>query len=407
MKKSLGTLRVFLVALLMAAFTASPAFAAAQTITVWAMGAEATKIGTMVDQFEVQNPQIKVKVQAIPWGTAHDKLITAIAGGAVPDVAQMGTTWMAEFGSIGAFADVGKYLAKSSVIDKGQFYQGAFNTNVIGGKVYGIPWYVDTRVLFYRTDLLAKKGFKHAPATWSELEQAAAALAADGGYGMALSTNNYQEFLPFVWQNGGRVLDEKGRPAVTEPEFVEALRFYVSLFHKKLAPLDAQGADLFQEFAAGRMPMYFSGPWMINLTHEQVPQIDGKWSIAVMPKKKTRTSFIGGSNLVIFQDSRKKDAAWKFVEFMSQAKNQLEWFKISGSLPANRVAWQDSYFDAQQMMKVLAQQLEDAVAPDNVPQWAQIESFIQQRVQEACYGRKTPEEAAKALAADIKGVMER
>lgn len=405
MRTLLGALRILTVAVLVAAFAASPVLAAAQTITVWAMGAEATKIDKMVDKFEAQYPDIKVKVQAIPWSTAHDKLITAIAGGTVPDVAQMGTTWMAEFGSIGAFADVSKYLAKSSTIDKGQFYQGAFSTNVIGGKIYGIPWYVDTRVLFYRTDLLAKKGFKHPPETWAELEQVATALAADGGYGMALSTNNYQEFLPFVWQNGGRILDEKGRPAVTEPEFVEALKFYADLFHKKLAPLDAQGADLFQEFAAGRMPMYFSGPWMINLTHEQVPQIDGKWSIALMPKKKTRTSFIGGSNLVIFQDSKKKDAAWKFVEFMSQAKNQLEWFKISGSLPANRMAWKDPYFESQPMMKVLAEQLEDAQAPDVVPQWAQIESFIQQRVQEACYGKKTPEEAAKVLAADIRGIM--
>ncbi len=82
------------------------------------------------------------------------------------------------------------------------------------------------------------------------------------------------------------------------------------------------------------MPMYFSGPWMINLTREQTPEIDGKWSVALCPKKKTRTSFVGGCNLVVFKDSRNKDAAWRFVEFMSDPRTQLEWFRVSGCLPA-------------------------------------------------------------------------
>lgn len=384
--------------------TISSSTAASRPITVWAMGAEAKKIGAMAEKFEAQHPEIKVNVQAIPWSSAHDKIVTAVAGGTVPDVAQMGTTWMAEFGSIGMFEEVSKRLAGSTVISKDQFFQGSFDTCLVGGKTYGVPWYVDTRVLFYRTDLLAQKGFNHPPRTWDELRTVAQALAADGGYGLALSTNNYQEFMPFVWQNGGRVLDEKGRAAVTEPAFVEALRFYAELFLAKLAPLDPQGTDLFQEFAAGRMPMYFSGPWMITLTHEQVPEIDGKWAIAVMPKKKTRTSFVGGCNLVIFRDSKNKDAAWKFVEFMSDARNQLEWFKISGCLPANKIAWQDRKLQDDPFMKVFEEQLSDARAPENVPQWAQIEAFIHRRVQEACYGRKTSEEAAKALAQDINGI---
>ncbi|AZR73763.1 hypothetical protein BBF96_10425 [Anoxybacter fermentans] len=385
-------------------FSTLSAFAA-ETITVWAMGAEAKKIGAMVEKFEKAYPGLKVKVQAIPWSSAHDKLITAIAGGTVPDVAQMGTTWMAEFGSIGVFEDVSNYLKNSKVIKEDDFFEGSLNTNIVDGKLYGIPWYVDTRVLFYRTDLLAEVGYDHPPRTWEELEDVARKLAADGGYGLALSTNNYQEFMPFVWQNGGRILDENGEVAVTEPAFVEALEFYVKLFKEGLAPIDAQGTNLFQEFAAGRMPMYFSGPWMVNLTHEQVPEIDGKWSVALMPEKKSRTSFIGGCNLVIFKDSKHKEAAWKFIEFMTEAQNQVEWFKISGCLPANKWAWEDTYFNNLEMMQVFGEQLKDAKAPINIPQWAQIESFIQRRVQEACYGEKTPKEAAEALARDIEGVL--
>ena len=395
---------VMVCAALLLAITASSMAAAPVKLTVWAMGAEAQKIGDMTAKFEKANPGIRVTVQAIPWSAAHDKIITAVAGGTGPDVAQMGTTWMAEFGSIGVFEDLSRYISKSKIVEKGQFFSGSWGTCVVAGKVYGIPWFVDNRALFYRTDLLAEKGFKQAPRTWEELRAAAAALAGDDRFGMALSTNNYQEFMPFVWQNGGRILDEKGRPAVTEPEFIEALDFYAKLFHDKLAPIDSGGTDLFQEFAKGTMPMYFSGPWMINLTNEQVPEIAGKWSVAVCPKKKTRTSFVGGCNLVVFRDSRNKDAAWRFIEFMSDAGNQLEWFGVSGCLPAAKVSWDAAELAGNPMMAVFREQLDDAQAPENVPQWAQIEAAIQRRVQEACYGKKTAAEAARALEADIKAI---
>lgn len=378
---------------------------AAEEITVWAMGAEAQKIGEMVARFEEKYPDIGVTVQAIPWSNAHDKLITAIAGGTGPDVAQLGTTWMAEFAPIGVFAELSRYLEHSTLISREQFFSGSYATNVVDGHLFGIPWYVDTRVLFYRTDLVAEIGYHHPPKNWEQLREIAGQLAQKGEYGLALSTNNYQEFLPFVWQNGGRIFDQNGKIAVTEPAFVEALEFYVQLFKDGVAPLDAQGTDLFQEFAAGRMPMYFSGPWMINLTREQVPEIDGKWSVALMPEKKTRTSFIGGCNLVIFNSSKQKEAAWKFVEFMGEAKNQLTWYKISGSLPTNRHTWEEPYFDDLAMVKVFGRQLEDAKAPLNIPQWAQIEYLLQQRLQEACYGKKSPLEAMEALAQDIEGIM--
>lgn len=398
--------KIFVLVLILGCFfLISTKTMAVEKITVWAMGAEAQKIGVMVEKFSEKYPDIHVTVQAIPWSSAHDKLITAIAGGTGPDVAQMGTTWMAEFAPIGVFLDLSKYLDNSKIISQEHFFTGSYDTNIVDGRLYGVPWYVDTRVLFYRTDLVAAVGYEHPPKTWDEFLEVAEKLAASGEYGLALSTNNYQEFMPFVWQNGGRIFDEQGKIAVTEPVFLEALEFYVQLFTAGIAPLDAGGTDLFQEFAAGRMPMYFSGPWMINLTQEQVPEIDGKWSVALMPAKKNRTSFIGGCNLVIFNTSKHQAAAWKFVEFMGQAENQLHWYKISGSLPANRHSWHDPYLRDLKMMQVFGQQLEDARAPLNIPQWAQIESFIQQRVQEACYGQKSPKKALEALAKDIETVM--
>lgn len=398
---------VLLLALLVMVFSLATLDAAGpvKTLTVWAMGEEGVKLPEMAKQFEAGNPGIKVEIQSIPWGNAHDKIATAIAAGSGPDLSQMGTTWMAEFASAGGFEQIDKYLATSKALKKSDFFSGSFNSNIYRGKLYGIPWYVETRAIFYRTDLLGQVGFKNGPQTWEELAEATKKLTGNGKYGITLENNNWQALLPFVWQNGGRLFDNKGKVTVTEAAFVEALKYYVSFFKDKVAPIDTQGTNLLQEFASGRFPMYISGPWMVHMTLEQVPDINGKWAVAMMPKKKTRTSFVGGCNLVMFKSSKNKKEAWKFMEFMSKAQNQVEWAKISTDLPSNKAAWNDSYFTTQPHMKVFAQQLEDAQSPDVIPQWEQVGNIINRYLQEACYEKITPEQAAQAMAKDIKAIL--
>jgi multiple sugar transport system substrate-binding protein len=126
-------------------------------ITVWAMGAEGDNLPKLTKDFEAANPGVKVKVTAIPWDAAHDKFTTAITAGKTPDVAMVGTTWMGEFASSDAIDPT------PAEIDKSAFFEGAQKTTEVGGTSYGIPWYVETRVLFYRTDLAKKAGFDTAP----------------------------------------------------------------------------------------------------------------------------------------------------------------------------------------------------------------------------------------------------
>src|SRR5690349_23733885 len=116
------------------------------TITVWAMGAEGEKLPALAKDFEAANPGAKVNVTAIPWDAAHDKFTTAITAGKTPDAAMVGTTWMGEFAGLGALDPTPKS------IDTSQFFEGAQNTTKVGDTSYGIPWYVETRLVYYRTD---------------------------------------------------------------------------------------------------------------------------------------------------------------------------------------------------------------------------------------------------------------
>lgn len=379
---------------------------AERTLQIWAMGEEAKNLDVMAERFMKENPGVKVEIQAIPWSAAYDKILTGIAGMQLPDLAQMGTTWMAPFGAMGVFEELSPYM-RDSFISKDIFFEGSWQTVELNGGVYGIPWYVDVRVMFYRTNVLKEVGYDHAPQTWEELYDAAKKLAAreENMYAVSLLYTGVfgNEFIPFVWQAGGRIFDERGEVRVTDPEFVEAIEYYARFFWEELAPIG--GGNLFQDFASGAVPIFFSGPWMVSMIDQQTPEVKGKWSVALMPKKKTRSSFVGGCNWVIFNTSKNKDLAWRFIEFMTKPENQLEWYKIVASLPAVKSVWEYPELANNPIMKVFGEQLRDAKSPPNIPQWEEIANAISRRVEEAIYKKRTPQKAAEALKKDIEKIV--
>src|SRR5437016_4476546 len=101
----------------------------AETLNVWAMGEEGLRIAIMARKFEKLNPGVRVITQAIPWDAAHEKLLTAVVGNLPPDVCQMGTTWMAEFGTLKSLEAMDAYIQKSKVIKKDRFFEGSWNTS--------------------------------------------------------------------------------------------------------------------------------------------------------------------------------------------------------------------------------------------------------------------------------------
>jgi len=103
----------------------------ATKITVWGMGEEAKSLDQLAELFMEEYPEYEIDVQAIPWANAYDKILTGIAGRQVPDVAQMGTTWMAPFGSMGAFEDLGPYIEESEFVNPENFFQGAWETGIV------------------------------------------------------------------------------------------------------------------------------------------------------------------------------------------------------------------------------------------------------------------------------------
>jgi multiple sugar transport system substrate-binding protein len=364
-------------------------------LTVWAMGNEGTKLKTLADAFVKDNPNVKVNVTPVDWGQAVTKLQTAIAGGTTPDVSQMGTDMMGQFGQNGAFETV------PADIDPSQFFESAWNTNVVNGAAVGVPWYVETRLLYYRTDIAEKAGITAPPTTWDELKAMAKAMQEKGGakYGISLGTKNWQEYFPFLWSAGGNVVDDSGAPVLNSPEAVEALTFYDSFFKEGLSPKSVpEGFDITPAFVKGDYPMFFSGPWHLGLIKEAGGAgFESKWAIAPMPKKSTATSFLGGSNVVVFKGSKNKDAAWAFVKFLTDPKTQALWYKTVTDLPAVQAAWDDPEVASDPNVKMFGEQLKDTKAQPASATWSELSSAINDVLEKMTTGGIDPKAAADEM----------
>ena len=129
------------------------------------------------------------------------------------------------------FAKTGALDTPPSSFNPNSFFKSAWNTDVVNGTAYGVPWYVDTRVLFYRTDIAQKAGITSPPQNWDQLLADARAMQQKGGakYGISLQANDWEELLPFVWQGGGQIY-QNGQYTFNSPEVVQALSYYQTFF---------------------------------------------------------------------------------------------------------------------------------------------------------------------------------
>ncbi len=387
------------------------------TVQFWGLGREGEVVAELVRDFEREHPDIRVNVQQIPWSAAHEKLLTAYVGRSTPDVAQLGNTWIAEFVALRALEPLAPWIAASTTVDSTAYFSGIWSTNLIDGVSYGVPWYVDTRLLFYRRDILAQAGYAAMPTTWAEWRAAMAAVKQVVGgdrFAIFLPLNEWNQPVIFGLQAGSPLLaDEWSRGAFRGPEFRRAFRFYLGLFQDRLAPAIGNNeiANLYQEFARGYFAMYITGPWNLGEFRRRLPpELAAAWATAPLPGPDgaaSGVSLAGGSSLVLFRNSPRKEAAWRLIEFLSQPEQQLRFFELTGDLPARVESWQDSTLLRDPNLRAFGRQLERVVPTPMIPEWEQIATRVLERGELAVRGDVPADSALALLDADVDRILEK
>lgn len=365
------------------------------------MGNEAAALPTLIGEMERVPDAPRITVQPLPWSAAHQKLLTGFAGGSLPAIGQVGNSWIAEMAAIGAIAPVPRAV-HNLLADQ---FDAVVETNRIGGRVWAVPWYVDTRLQYYRTDIFARAGHAAPPLQWSAWKRAlhdVKRVAGDGNYALFLPLNEFEQLLTIALSAGARLLrDEDGRGAFSEPEFLEALAFYKSLFDEGLAPpvSATQVANIWNEFARGWFATFTSGPWTIGDLKSRLPAAaQDSWATAPNPGPRGIGSAApGGSSLVVFADHRANPHAWDFIARLLAPQAQMRFHDLTGDLPARRSAWRRAGLAADPIVAPFATQLEHARALPKVPEWERIVSEMQIVAERMVRGQFTVEQAAREI----------
>jgi multiple sugar transport system substrate-binding protein len=116
-----------------------------------------------------------------------------------------------------------------------------------------------------------------------------------------------------------------------------------------------------------------------------------------MPAGKSSTSFIGGSNIAVFKDAKNRDAAWKFLAWLSKPDVQVKWYQAVSDLPAVQSAWTDPALAGDKILQVFGEQLKSAKAPPPYPTWEQVSAVLDTEVEKVCIGGEDPATALKKV----------
>jgi multiple sugar transport system substrate-binding protein len=386
-------------------------------VAFWAMGREGEAVQAMLPEFRRRYPDIEISVQQIPWNAAHEKLLTAYVGGHLPDVFQLGNTWIPEFVAIAALEDLSRRFQGS--LPEADFFSGILETNRLDEAIYGVPWYVDTRLLFYRTDLLQQAGFNGPPRTWPHWWAALRRLKADAGAGqhaILLPVNEWQPPVILALQLGATLLRDGGRYGdFQSAAFREAFSRYLEIYQNGWAPAvgDAQLGNLYHEFGRGLFAFYVTGPWNLGEFRRRLPaELAGRWTTAPLPAPGPTAdypgvSIAGGASLVLAKESRNKEAAWKLIEFLAEPAQQLEFYRQTGDLPPRKTTWEAAELAADAEAQAFRIQLEHVLPLPKIPEWERIAAKISHYAERAIRGELTADGALQSLDRDVDAILEK
>jgi multiple sugar transport system substrate-binding protein len=344
-----------------------------RALSLWAMSYEGDYSPTLMPAFTARTG-IPVEVQSVPYTSAHEKLLTAHAGDALPDVLMLPNGWVAEFAMIGALAAVPDPRLTADM------FPGILDTVRAEGAYRAVPWSVAPPAQFYRRDLMALAGYEAPPLRWREWREAGMRLKRlrpDSFY-VLFFLNWPEPLLGLAAQTGARGLrDHDTRGAFSTPEFREALGFYASLFTEGLAPLAlaTEIQDPVGAFAQGLFAVYPSAASLLLDLKRRIADIPPeRWGIVIAAGPHgPGPALAANASLAVSATCRRPAEAWSLVEHMTSAASELRFQQLIGNLPARRSAW-----DGPQMrvplLKPFAEQMELPAFPPQIIEWERIKA---------------------------------
>ncbi len=338
--------QVALTLVLVLAVAVMPALAKT-TVTFWALTegnpVAAANQQKMFDAFEAAYPDIEVVIERIPLASFDQKCLAALAAGSGPDVLLVNSVSLPMFIERGFLQPTQDLLDNSTMLGQEDFVPSLWSHVAYGGTSFGLPLDTGTRALVYHKELLSETGMEFGDVTsWDDFKAAATKMTKDSDgdgivdrFGYAYGTGEkwvamYENYGLFAIQSGGSFLNEDLTKAnVTSDEIKEATSFFVSLERDGLTPGESvtlTDQQIYQNmFAQGLVGSFIGGHWAVDYLETRTPV--PPYGVTLLKNKQIGSS-TGGWILAMSRFAKDRDAAWKFMEFVFQPDNLVNFTNL-------------------------------------------------------------------------------
>ncbi|MEX2662539.1 MAG: ABC transporter substrate-binding protein [Vicinamibacterales bacterium] len=384
------------------------------TISGSAVGREAEILRVQLARFSAARG-IPVEIRATPDSAdqRHQLYVQWLnARAPEPDVLQLDVVWTAEFAAAGWLLPLDRFSPSTD-----DFFPATLEANRWNGRLFGLPWFVDLGMLYWRTDL-----FDRPPATFDELTSMARGAMQTPGvrHGLVWQAARYEGlvtvFVELLGGFGGRILDDTGAVVVDSDAAVRALSWMRDAIHEHgLVPeaaLTWHEEETRFAFQNGAAAMMRNWPYAYALMQEAGSPVAGKFAVAPMPAAPggEPTAALGGSQLAINARTRQPADAWGLVEFLTAPEQMLERARVIGQFPSRRSAYAgDTGLDeALAIPPAAAQRIIEAARPRPVtPVYTQLSELLQIRLHRALSRQQEPRAALSDAAVEIRRLLDR
>jgi multiple sugar transport system substrate-binding protein len=376
----------------------------------------------LIDQFNKQSKDIKVTWRPMPASAsqyfdqlrtqfqAQDASLTLIGGDVI---------WPAQFAANGYILDLSDRFTEDM---RSKFLEGPVASNTYEGKVYGVPWYTDAGLLYYRKDLLEKAGFSEPPKTWDELKEQAQKVMQDEGtkFGFVFQGAEYEggtvNGLEYIWTHGGDVLDpnDPSKVIIDSPESVAGLETEYSMVTDGVTP-QAVGTYMEPEseapFLGGDAVFLRDWPYVYGFAGTEDFIKTDLIDLAPLPAGDGGESHssIGGWNFFInaFAEQEAQDAAWEFVQYMT-APEQQKAYALGGSyLPTLAAIYDDAEIKEKlPAVRLAPEALKNTLARPVSPVYSDMSLKMAEEFNAVLGGDSEPQQAISTLQKELQSIAD-
>jgi multiple sugar transport system substrate-binding protein len=374
--------------------------------------AELAAYQKLVAAFGMMYPEIEVELRHVAsQGDYQKQLVTAFSAGAEPDVMLLNYRRMLQFAARGGLEPVGPYLDRSETLRAADLYPQALEAFQWDGQTWCVPQNISSLVVYYNRGLFEAAGVAYPAAgwTWDDFVRTARALTRDvdgdgqtDQYGAGVSPELFR-LAPFVWENGGEIVDNLERPtrlALDMPAALDAFQWLVDLQVREHVVPDAaaeQAESSENRFMSGRLGMFFNSRRAVP-TFRTVTGLD--WDVAPLPVGVTAAGILHSDAYCMAASAADKDAAWTLIEFANSVEGQTLMAGTGRTVPSLRQVAESAAFLDPAQRPASSRVFLDAIPllrrVPLVPEWPRIEEAASREIERAFYGQAMVPEAAQA-----------